>query len=203
MSNRFFKNTILLRAAAVLLGAALLLAVLGGLLFVIGWNDTVTYEEDAVIVLGCGVEGSEPSPQLRCRLDAALAYHRQNPSAPLIVSGGQGSDEDDTEAAVMARYLVTGGVPSELVLLEDQATSTAENFRYSVPILAEAVPEYDSVCFITSDFHILRSTILARKTGLTVSGETITHLHAPTPTDRVPTNLFREPIVFVKSLLFD
>lgn len=103
----------------------------------------------------------------------------------------------------MARYLIAGGVPEDLVILEDQATSTAENFRYSVPLLAEAVPEYGSVCFITSDFHILRSTILARKAGLTVSGETITHLHAPTPADRVLTNLFREPIVFVKSLLFD
>ena len=203
MSNAFFQNKLLRRILALLLAAVLLLAALGGLLFVCGWHDTVTYQEDAVIVLGCGVDGTEPSAQLRCRLATALAYHRQNPSAPLIVSGGQGTDEDDTEAAVMARYLIAGGVPEDLVILEDQATSTAENFRYSVPLLAEAVPEYGSVCFITSDFHILRSTILARKAGLTVSGETITHLHAPTPADRVLTNLFREPIVFVKSLLFD
>lgn len=203
MSNRFFKNNILLRIVAVLFGAVLLLAASGGLLFVIGWNDTVTYGESAAIVLGCGVEGTEPSDQLRCRLDTALAYHRQNPSAPLIVSGGQGSDEDDTEAAVMARYLVAHGVPEKLVLLEDQATSTAENFRYSTQILAAEVPDYDSACFITSDFHIFRAGLLAKKAGLADSGQTLTHLHAPTPADRVLSNLFREPIVFVKSLLFD
>ncbi len=203
MSNRFFKNKLLLRVLAVLLGLAVLLTAGGGLLFVCGWNDTVTYQEDAVIVLGCGVDGTEPSDQLRCRLDTAIGYYRQNPSALIIVTGGQGTDEDDTEAAVMARYLVAGGVPSEQVLLEDQATSTAENFRFSAPILSAALPDYSSVCFITSDFHILRSGILAKKAGLTASEGTLTHLHAPTPADRVIANLFREPIVFLKSLLLD
>ena len=197
MSNPFFK--ILRFAVFLLMAIILLLAICGGTFFLLGGNDTVTYTEDVAIVLGCGVEGTEPSAQLKYRLDTALAYAEKNPAVCFIVSGGQGSDEDDTEASVMARYLVEHGMPAEQILLEDQAASTAENFRFSAVILEEQLPEYKTVCFITSDFHIFRSGLLAKKMGL----ENMTHLHAPTPSDRIAVNLFREPIVFIKSLLFD
>jgi len=202
-SHRSGAGRMVLRAAAVLTACVLIVMACGGLLFLCGGNDTVTFEEDAVIVLGCGVEGTEPSAQLRCRLDTALSYYRQNPSVLFIVSGGQGTDEDDSEAAVMARYLAEHDVPDMQIILENQAASTAENFRYSALVLSSELPECDSVCFITSDFHIFRSSILARKAGLTKDFESLTHLHAPTPADRILTNLFREPIVYVKSLLFD
>ena len=199
MSNRFLKNKIVRLLAGSVLAAVLLLLIGGGLLFISGWQDTATFEEDAVILLGCAVEGTEPSEQLRCRLDTALEYHRQNPSAAIIVTGGQGSDENDTEAAVMARYLIAGGVPEEQILLEDRATSTKENFEYSAEILASEMPDTSSLCFITSDFHIFRSGKLAAQAGI----DGITHLHAPTPAKRVLTNLFREPIVLLKMWFID
>ena len=199
MSNRFLKNKIVRLLAGSVLAAVLLLLIGGGLLFISGWQDTATFEEDAVIVLGCAVEGIEPSEQLRCRLDTALEYHRQNPSAAIIVTGGQGSNENDTEAAVMARYLIAGGVPEEQILLEDRATSTKENFEYSAEILASELPDTSSLCFITSDFHIFRSGKLAAPAGI----DGITHLHAPTPAKRVLTNLFREPIVLLKMWFID
>ncbi len=199
MSNRFLKNKIVRLLAGSVLAAVLLLLLGGGVLFVAGWQDTATFEEDAVIVLGCAVEGMEPSEQLRCRLDTALEYHRQNPSASIIVTGGQGSDENDTEAAVMARYLIAGGVPEEQILLEDRATSTKENFEYSAEILEEQLPAGSSVCFITSDFHIFRSGRLAKQAGIHGAA----HLHAPTPAGRVPANLFREPIVLLKMWFID
>lgn len=117
----------------------------------------------------------------------------------LFVSGWQGSDENDTEAAVMARYLIAGGVPEEQILLEDRATSTKENFEYSAEILASELPDTSSLCFITSDFHIFRSGKLAEQAGI----HDITHLHAPTPAKRVLTNLFREPIVLLKMWFID
>ena len=199
MSNRFLKNKIVRLLAGSVLAAVLLLLIGGGLLFVSGWQDTATFEEDAVIVLGCAVKGIEPSEQLRCRLDTTLEYHRQNPSAAIIVTGGQGSDENDTEAAVMARYLIASGVPEAQILLEDRATSTKENFEYSAEILASELPDTSSLCFITSDFHIFRSGKLAAQAGI----DGITHLHAPTPAKRVLTNLFREPIVLLKMWFID
>lgn len=199
MSNRFLKNKMIRFLVLAVSAAAIILLLGGSILFASGWQDTATFEEDAAIVLGCAVEGTEPSEQLRCRLDTALDYHRQNPSALIIVTGGQGSDENDTEAAVMARYLAAGGVPEAQILLEDRATSTKENFEYSAEILADQLPDDASVCFITSDFHIYRSGKLAAQAGM----DGITHLHAPTPAKRVLTNLFREPIVLLKMWLID
>ena len=83
MSNRFLKNKMVRLLAGSVLAAVLLLLLGGGLLFVSGWQDTATFEEDTMIVLGCAVEGIEPSEQLRCRLDTALEYYRQNPSAAI------------------------------------------------------------------------------------------------------------------------
>jgi len=199
MSNCFFKNKIVRFVVLAVIVAVVFLLLGGGILFASGWQDTAAFDEDAVIVLGCAVEGTEPSAQLQCRLDTALDYHRQNPSALIIVSGGQGTDENDTEAAVMARYLSAGGVPEEQILLEDRATSTKENFEYAAAILSAQLPDDARVCFITSDFHIFRSRKLAAQAGI----EGITHLHAPTPAARVFTNLFREPLVLLKMWFID
>lgn len=76
---------------------------------------------DAVIVLGAGVNGTEPSLSLRTRLDAALDYLEENPDVPVVLTGGQGYGEEITEAQCMYDYLTTRGVTSERILLEEQA----------------------------------------------------------------------------------
>ena len=48
---------------------------------------------DYVVVLGAHVRPEGPSRALRLRLERALTYARENPSAILIVSGGQGDHE--------------------------------------------------------------------------------------------------------------
>lgn len=42
-----------------------------------GSMDTASYSEDALIVLGGGVKGEEPSPSLALRLDKAIEYHEK------------------------------------------------------------------------------------------------------------------------------
>lgn len=62
-------------------------------------NDTVTYDEDVLIVLGAGLDGEAVTPQLENRLEAAYAYHLRNPDAPVVVSGGQRDGEADFRGA--------------------------------------------------------------------------------------------------------
>ena len=46
---------------------------------------------DAVIVLGAGVNGNQPSLSLKTRLDAAIAYlETTDPDVPVVLTGGQG-----------------------------------------------------------------------------------------------------------------
>ena len=59
-----------------------------------------------VVVLGCKVNGDQPSLMLRRRLECALEYLRANEQAVCVVSGGQGSNESYSEAYVMEKFLV-------------------------------------------------------------------------------------------------
>ena len=49
--------------------------------------------QSTVVVLGCKVNGKNPSLMLRKRLEAAYRYLEEHPDVPCIVSGGQGPNE--------------------------------------------------------------------------------------------------------------
>ena len=65
---------------------------------------------DTMIVLGAKVNGTEVSNTLKLRLDKAIEYYNKHKSVNIIVSGGQGNDENITEALAMKNYLVSNGV---------------------------------------------------------------------------------------------
>ena len=72
-----------------------------------GRNDNVTFREDAVIVLGKGLDGDKVPVNLAKRLDKAIEYHEKNPRALIVVSGGKGNEEKLSEAQAMADYLIS------------------------------------------------------------------------------------------------
>ena len=170
-----------------------------GFVYAYGGNDNVTYEEDAVIVLGTVVIGDQPSTDLKNRLDATIDYHNQNPNALIIVTGGQGTDENDTEASVMHKYLVEKGLPEDQIIMEDRATSTVENFKYSKEILKSKGFENPKIAYISNDFHLFRAGILAKNAGF----EKSTHYHGITPWHMIIPNGLRESIVTIKMLFLD
>jgi uncharacterized SAM-binding protein YcdF (DUF218 family) len=139
---------------------------LAGFLVVFGNQPTATYDEDAVIVLGAAVHGSEPSKTLTGRLDAAVAYHARNPAALIVVSGGQGWQEDLPEGVAMQRYLLAQGVPDAAIVVEDRATSTEENFAFSKALLDQRLAPGYRVVVISDEFHLYRASRLAVAAGL-------------------------------------
>lgn len=119
-------------------------------------------ELDWLIVLGAQVRGTHITNSLRRRLDSALEYQKKHPGVKVIVSGGQGPGEAVTEADAMAEYLIENGVPEEQIRREDRSTSTRENLRFSRKF---ADAEQDRVGIVTNDFHIYRSSVIARQEG--------------------------------------
>jgi len=114
-----------------------------------------------VIVLGAKVKrGAIPSKALAFRLDAALNYAMQYPDVHIIVSGGQGPDEDATEASVMKRYLIDRGFPETQIISEDQSTSTYENLLYTKRIIGD---DLKGLTIISSDYHLARAKMLAEE----------------------------------------
>ena len=93
--------------------------------------------EATVIVLGCKVNGEEPSLMLRRRLQRALLYLQQNPQANCVVSGGMGENESYTEAHVMKKYLVENGIEPSRIYEEDRSTNTDTNIQNSLALIEQ------------------------------------------------------------------
>lgn len=128
-----------------------------------------------IIVLGAQVTVRGLSRTLKRRLDCVVAVYNTETVPPhIIVSGGQGRDEPQSEARAMAAYLIQQGVLADHIQLEDHATSTQENFRFSRSLLPSTVPS--RTAFATSDYHVTRSKLLAHNSGF----KTIGVLAAPT-----------------------
>lgn len=127
-----------------------------------------------VVVLGCRVYGERPSRMMVARLKAAKKYLDKNPESACILSGGQGADEDISEAECMYRYLVANGVSPDRLYKEDKSTSTRENLAFSKEII-EREGLNNNIAIATNEFHEYRAQEIAKALGLesgAVSGAT-------------------------------
>ena len=184
--------------ALIAMGLALILA-FGSFLSVFGGRDTADYTEQTVIVLGCGLRGERVSVGLAKRLNKAYEYHKQNPDAMIIVSGGQGPQEDISEALAMKRYLTEKGVPEEKIIMEDKSTSTITNFRYSRAIMEIEGLSLSSVVFVTNAYHVYRAASYAKDEGFIE----VSHLGTDIIWYTIPMNYMREMLAVVKMWLLD
>lgn len=120
-----------------------------------------------VIVLGAGVNGTEPSLTLRERINSAYDYLSKNPEAVAILSGGQGEHEDITEAACMYQELTELGIRPDQLIVEDQSTSTIENLQFSLDAVeSENGFRPNRIGIISSEYHLFRATQFAKDLGL-------------------------------------
>lgn len=129
-----------------------------------------TVSPASVVILGSQIINGKVPPLLRSRLDKGLEVYRrasaQKELAPLLIpSGGQGADESRPEGAAMADYLVAAGAPSEHVVAEEKATTTAENLQFSATI-AQDQGRGGAMVIVTNNYHVLRAALLSRKLGL-------------------------------------
>lgn len=147
---------------------------------------------DCVIVLGAGLRpDGTPSEALRFRLDAALGYLEENEGTTCVVSGGQGFGEVRTEASSMADYLLERGLAPERLVLEERATTTAENIELSLPLVGDMTA---SVGIVTNDFHVCRALGVARSLGL----EDVHGIAAPSNPLYLPQSLLRECVAVLR-----
>ena len=179
-------------------GLALILS-FGSFLAIYGGRDTADYSEQTVIVLGCGIRGERVSVGLAKRLNKAAEYHKTNPDAMIIVSGGQGPQEDIPEALAMKRYLVDKGIAEDKIIMEDKSTSTITNFRYSRAIMEEKGLSLSSVVFVTNGYHVYRAASYSKDEGFLE----VAHLGTDIIWYTIPMNYMREMLAVVKMWVFD
>lgn len=123
----------------------------------------------AVIVLGAGLRGDRVTPLLASRLRRGVDVFRRGEARgqPVVIvpSGGQGPGETTSEAAAMASWLTTEGVPEADILPEDRSTTTDENIAYSLALLTRHGIARPYVV-VTNSFHAFRAAMLMRRHGM-------------------------------------
>lgn len=122
---------------------------------------------DYIIVLGAGVNGSKPSLSLQERIQAAYAYLTAHPNTIAVLSGGQGSGEDITEAACMYGELTAMGIDGSRLLLEEKSSSTMENLTFTMELLqAQSGSRPARMGIVSSEYHLFRAGLFAKALGV-------------------------------------
>lgn len=162
----FKKHPVLAVIAAFL--ALLLLAMTVTGFIILNFGDTQpAILPQYLLVLGTTVEGTEPSPMLRDRINAAYRYLTECPEVICIVSGFQSGNGQISEAECMYNELTEMGIDPSRIWMESNASSTVENFEFSLALIEENTgtrPEWLTV--LSSEFHLLRASMFARDCGV-------------------------------------
>ena len=106
-----------------------------------------------------------------------------------------------SEAQIIAEYLIEQGIEESRIVLEDKSTTTYENFEFGTKIIenhsGKALDEV-RVAFLSSDYHIHRASIIAKRCGVKNCGK----VSCPTPGEAMPRYL-REYFVAYELLYHD
>ena len=136
------------------------------------------YDRDYIVILGCGINRDGTlMPLLKGRVDSAIRFEREQEEktgkhAVFVPSGGQGSDEIIPESEAMSRYLISQGIPREQILQENKSSNTFENMQFSKKVIEGHGGNISEkkVAFATTNYHIFRGYVLAKKNGFDAKG---------------------------------
>lgn len=164
-----------------------------------------------MVIFGCQMRRDGPSVLLKDRLDTALAYWEERPGIKIVVTGGKGDDEHQSEAQGMYDYLTAHGVDGESIYMEDQSRNTWQNVNNTFALMErEGWSLTDDVLLVSSGFHLARIEMLWDRARTNIlrdevfNGQYVSTLAAPV--SHAPSAVqmfFREPLALVKSFLFD
>ncbi len=120
-------------------------------------------EYDAIIVLGCQVNGSNPSLMLAKRLEKGIEVYN-NIHTKVLLTGDHGKDEYD-EVDVMRDYLISSNVPQDDIFLDHAGFNT-----YDSIYRAKYIFQAKRVVIVTQKYHMYRALYLANQLDLEAVG---------------------------------
>lgn len=144
---------------------------------------------DAIVVLGAAQYAGRPSPVLKARLDHAVGLWKRGLAKRVVLTGGRGTGDTISEAAVGRRYVMKAGVADSAILLENEGRTT----NASVGAVADIMKaeQLERAILVSDPFHMLRLQILANRHGV----ESVT---SPTRTSPISANRL-EALAYVMS----
>jgi uncharacterized SAM-binding protein YcdF (DUF218 family) len=123
---------------------------------------------DVILVLGAAEYNGRPSPVLRARLDHALELYQKHLAPRIMTTGGAGGDPVFTEGGVGRSYLMSHGVPSEAIVVENEGESTVHSIALAGEIFRRM--GLTSIIVVSDGYHIYRVKKMLEARGLTAYG---------------------------------
>jgi uncharacterized SAM-binding protein YcdF (DUF218 family) len=117
----------------------------------------------AILVFGTTDDNGRPSPELRARLDHALALWNDHRAQWVVVTGGKRPGDVFTEAGVSASYLGSHGVAASSIL-KGSGNDTWQNVATVMGQLKDH--HIVTVLTVTDPFHEDRAMAIASSQGL-------------------------------------
>jgi len=119
---------------------------------------------DTAIVLGAGTANREVSPVYRERINHAIWLYENGYVEYLILTGGVGTGNAESDAYTAKQYALSQQIPEEAILIEEVSTITEEN-------LAEARQIMDSnglqdAIIVSDPLHMKRAMLMAGDYGI-------------------------------------
>lgn len=134
-----------------------------------GWVVVVSRQDQrrpvgAIVVLGAAQYNGRPSPVLEARLRHALELYRAGLAPIMVVTGGIGRGDRESEATVGRRWLLEQGVGADAVVVRPEGSTTAASI-VAVADWAEGF-QITSVLLVSDPFHTARLRQESRRAGL-------------------------------------
>ncbi|KFC78185.1 YdcF family protein [Buttiauxella agrestis] len=123
-----------------------------------------TRTADCAIVLGAGVNNHVPSAVFRERLNHAIYIYQQGYVGTIILTGGISPGNTISDAEIARRYIVSQGIPDEIVLLEEKSSVTRENLSNAKQIM-DSHHLYNAL-IISDPLHMKRAIIMAKDSNI-------------------------------------
>jgi len=130
-------------------------------------------KRNAIILLGGGVTlprgnkvtpGNFSYPRIHEALRLYLLCKKTVNECKIIITGGIGDYPQQSEAAVYRDDLLRFGVLNTDIILEERSKNTAENAKFTVPMLMQG--KYDQIFLVTSAVHLKRSLLYFADLGI-------------------------------------
>lgn len=132
---------------------------------ILDYQDIIELEDiDAIMVLGCKVNGNEPSMMLRLRLDKGIEVYNGMKDVKLLLTGDHGQVEYD-EVNVMRDYTLNYVNDKSDIFLDHAGFST-----YDSMYRAKEVFGIDKMIVVTQEYHLYRALYIADELGIEVYG---------------------------------
>lgn len=118
---------------------------------------------DAIVVLGAAQYDGEPSPVFEARLDQAEYLYSEDLAPLIVVTGGKQEGDRFSESEVGRTYLVTQGVPDEVILSEDEGRTTLESLTNVHDMASDN--DIDTVLLVSDPLHSERIKAISTDLG--------------------------------------